>query len=238
MKKENILGINVLNIDYQSLERELNNDIKKHKQSFIVAINPEKILKARKDKKLKEILNAANYAIPDGIGVIYASKLRKGNIRKRITGIDTMDMLCELSVKNSYKIFLYGSQKEILEKAKKQLEIKYPNIQIVGYVNGYEKDNDIIIKKINNCRPDIVFVALGSPKQEYWIYTHMTKTNAIIFQGVGGSFDVISGKVKRAPKRMQRMGLEWLYRLFKEPKRFFRQLKLIKFALLVLLNKK
>ena len=238
MKKENILGINVLNIDYQSLERELNNDIKKHKQSFIVAINPEKILKARKDKKLKEILNAANYAIPDGIGVIYASKLRKGNIRKRITGIDTMDMLCELSVKNSYKIFLYGSQKEILEKAKKQLEIKYPNIQIVGYVNGYEKDNDIIIKKINNCRPDIVFVALGSPKQEYWIYTYMTKTNAIIFQGVGGSFDVISGKVKRAPKRMQRMGLEWLYRLFKEPKRFFRQLKLIKFALLVLLNKK
>ena len=219
------------------MKKNIEKDIENNKKSFIVAINPEKILKARKDEKLKELLNNVTYEIPDGIGVIYASKLRKGNIKTRITGIDSMEMLCKLSEEKKYKIFMYGAKEETIKKAKENLEIKFPNIQIVGTINGYEKDNDKIISSINKSKADIVFVALGSPKQEYWITENMDKVSAKIFQGVGGSFDVFSGNIKRAPKWMQKIGLEWLYRLIKEPKRIFRQIKLVKFLWLALIEK-
>ena len=237
MNKENILGVDVSPLSYEDLKKNIEKDIENNKKSFIVAINPEKILKARKDEKLKELLNNATYEIPDGIGVIYASKLRKGNIKTRITGIDSMEMLCKLSEEKKYKIFMYGAKEETLKKAKENLEIKFPNIQIVGTINGYEKDNDKIISSINKSKADIVFVALGSPKQEYWITENMDKVSAKIFQGVGGSFDVFSGNIKRAPKWMQKIGLEWLYRLIKEPKRIFRQIKLVKFLWLALIEK-
>ena len=237
MNKENILGVDVSPLSYEDLKKNIEKDIENNKKSFIVAINPEKILKARKDEKLKKLLNNATYEIPDGIGVIYASKLRKGNIKTRITGIDSMEMLCKLSEEKKYKIFMYGAKEETIKKAKENLEIKFPNIQIVGTINGYEKDNDKIISSINKSNADIVFVALGSPKQEYWITDNMDKVSAKIFQGVGGSFDVFSGNIKRAPKWMQKIGLEWLYRLIKEPKRIFRQIKLVKFLWLALIEK-
>ena len=233
MNKENILGINVSTLDYKELEKNVEKDIKDNKKSFIVAINPEKILKARKDEKLKNLLNAATYQIPDGIGVIYASKLQKGKIKSRVTGIDCMEMLCNLSNKKGYKIFMYGAKEEVIIKAKEKLEEKYPNIKIVGTMNGYEKDNEKIIKAINKSKADIIFVAMGSPKQELWITDNMDKLCVNIYQGVGGSFDVMSGNIKRAPIWMQKHGLEWFYRLVKEPKRIFRQLKLFKFLLIL-----
>lgn len=237
MKKETILGINVCTTTYEDLKKLIKNDIESKSKSFIVAINPEKVLKARKDDALKSILNSATYQIPDGIGIIYASKIKKGNIKSRITGIDCMDMLCNLANTENYKIFMYGAKEEIITKAKENLEKKYPNIKIVGTIDGYEKDNEKIIKTINNSKADIIFVALGSPKQENWIISNMDKLNVKIYQGVGGSFDVISGNIKRAPEWMQKSGLEWLYRLIKEPKRIFRQIKLIKFLFLILFNK-
>ena len=238
MEKENILGIDVSITSYEKLKDNIIEDIENKKKSFIVAINPEKILKARKDEKLKKLLNNATYQIPDGVGIIYASKIKKGNIKSRITGIDCMDMLCKLASDKGYKIFLYGAKEETIKLAKEKLEEKYQNIKIVGYINGYEKDNDKILKAINKSQADIIFVALGSPKQENWITNNMDKINASIFQGVGGSFDVISGNIKRAPVWMQKAGLEWLYRLIKEPKRIFRQLKLFKFLFLIIFSKK
>ena len=234
MKKENILGVEVSILDYKKLEKSVEKDIIDNKKSFIVAINPEKILKARKDGSLKELLNSATYRIPDGVGVIYASKIKKGKIRSRVTGIDCMEMLCNLSNKKGYKIFMYGAKEEVIKKAKEKLEEKYPNINIVGTMNGYEKDNEKIIKAINKSKAEIIFVAMGSPKQELWITNNMDKLCVNIYQGVGGSFDVISGNIKRAPKWMQNHGLEWLYRLVKEPKRIFRQLKLFKFLGLII----
>jgi len=236
LNKENILGVNVSILDYEKLKKDVEKDIKNEKKSFIVAINPEKILKARKDENLKELLNKASYQIPDGVGVIYASKIKKGKIRSRVTGIDCMEMLCELSNKKGYKIFMYGAKDEVIKKAKEKLEEKYPKIKIVGTINGYEKDNDKIINEINKSKADIIFVALGSPKQELWITSNMDKLCVKIYQGVGGSFDVVSGNIKRAPKWMQNHGLEWLYRLLKEPKRIFRQIKLVKFLLLILFD--
>ena len=237
MNKENILGIDVCTTNYEELKKMIEKDIKTNHKSFIVAINPEKILKARKDESLKKLLNAATYQIPDGIGVIYASKIKKGKIKSRITGIDSMEMLCKLSNDKGYKIFMYGAKEETVTKAKKELEKKYPKIKIVGTINGYEKDTKKIINEINKSKADIIFVALGSPKQEMWITENMDKLSPKIYQGVGGSFDVFSGNIKRAPEWMQKHGLEWLYRLFKEPKRLFRQVKLLKFLGLIIVKR-
>ena len=238
MNKENILGIDVLATTYEELKVSVEQDIKKGKKSFIVAINPEKLLRARKDSALTKLLNDATYQIPDGIGVIYASKLKRGKINSRITGIDCMDMLCKLSDDKGYKVFMYGAKEETIKKAKEEIEKKYPNIKIVGYINGYLNDDKKIIETVNKSKADILFVALGSPKQEEWIVKNMNKLCVKIFQGVGGSFDVFSGNIKRAPKWMQKYGLEWLYRLIKEPKRIFRQLKLVKFLGLIVVSGK
>lgn len=237
LNDENILGVSVSIFSYESLKEKVIDNIKNNKKCTIVAINPEKILKARKSKELKDLLNGATYRIPDGIGIIYASKFRGKKITERITGIDCMEMLCELASQNNYKVFLFGAKEDIVKKAKKKLEEKHKGLNIVGYINGYEKDNNKIIKTINDSKPDILFVALGSPKQESWINENMNKLNVKIFQGVGGSFDVFSGNIKRAPKWMQKMGLEWFYRLLKEPKRIGRQLKLFKFLYLVIVGR-
>ncbi len=237
MINENFFGINVSILDYDILKKSINSDIEKTKKSTITAINPEKIMKAKKNLILKGLLNSSTYKIADGIGIIIASKLKRGNIKKRITGIDSMDMLCQLSNEKGYKIFMYGGKEEVVKQAKKNLEKRYSNINIVGYINGYEKNNDWIIKKINKQKPNILFVALGSPKQEFWIKDNIDKLNVNIIQGVGGSFDVVSGNIKRAPMWMQKIGLEWLYRLIKEPKRIKRQLQLFKFLILVLFRR-
>lgn len=237
MEKEKILGIDVCVTTYEELRNAIKNDIEKNKKSYIVTINPEKVIKAKKDESLKKILNNAQYQIPDGIGIIYASKIKKGNIKSRITGIDTMEMICDLSNKENFRIFMYGAKADIIEKAKQKLEEQYENINICGYINGYENDEKKIIKTINNSNPDILFVALGSPKQEKFISKNFNKLNCKILLGVGGSFDVISGHKKRAPKWVQNKGLEWLYRLIKEPKRFFRQTKIISFIFEVMLQK-
>lgn len=229
--KENFLGVDVCNQTYEQITSSLLNDIEKNKKSFIVAINPEKIMKAQEDASLKELLNKADYQIPDGIGVIIASRLKGGKIRKRVTGIDMMLALCEAAGKHGKKVFLYGAKPGRAEEAKQKLEERYPGLQIVGTLDGYVKDEALIEKTINDANPDIIFVAKGSPAQEYWIVDHMHHLAPKVYQGVGGSFDVISGHIKRAPAGFQRLGLEWLYRLIKEPWRWKRQLLLPKFIL-------
>ena len=232
--KENILGIDVCSDTYDELAVKLLQDIDKGRKSFIVAINPEKIMKAQEDRELKSLLNQATYQIPDGIGVILASKLKKGRIRERVTGIDMMLKLCKEATNNGKRIFLYGAKPGIADEAKARLEEMFPGILIVGTLNGYEKNEEVIERTINNSGAEIVFVALGSPAQENWIIAHKEKLNPSVYQGVGGSFDVISGRLNRAPAVFQKFGLEWLYRLLKEPWRWKRQLELPKFLLRVL----
>ncbi|MBY0063679.1 glycosyltransferase [Priestia megaterium] len=232
--KENILGIDVCSDTYDELAAKLLQDIDKGRKSFIVAINPEKIMKAQEDRELKSLLNQATYQIPDGIGVILASKLKKGRIRERVTGIDMMLKLCQEATNNGKKIFLYGAKPGIADEAKAKLEEMFPGILIVGTLNGYEKNEEVIERTINDSGAEIVFVALGSPAQENWIIAHKEKLNPSVYQGVGGSFDVISGRLNRAPAVFQKFGLEWLYRLLKEPWRWKRQLELPRFLLRVL----
>jgi N-acetylglucosaminyldiphosphoundecaprenol N-acetyl-beta-D-mannosaminyltransferase len=229
--KETFLGVHVCAYTYEQLVAKLMEDIDHNRKSFIVAINPEKIMKAQQDDRLRELLNQATYPIPDGVGVILASILKGGRIRSRVTGIDMMLRLCQEAAARGKKIFLYGAKPGVADEAKRRLEEMFPGIQIVGTMHGYEKDEQVIKETINQSGADILFVALGSPTQEYWIVNHMHSLVPKVYQGVGGSFDVISGRLKRAPLLVQKLGLEWLYRLLKEPWRWKRQLVLPKFLI-------
>ncbi|MGD7043318.1 WecB/TagA/CpsF family glycosyltransferase [Jeotgalibacillus proteolyticus] len=235
--KENILGVNVTALPVNELLRDIERRIQTKEQGRIVAINPEKIMMAQKDEKLAALLNQSAYQIPDGVGVSIASKLLKGSIKWRITGVGMMENLLALANQKQYKVFFYGAKEQTVVKAIENIKQTYPAIQVAGYVNGYEKDSNVIKDKINQAKPDIVFVALGSPRQEIFIDTHMPALSATIFQGVGGSFDVFSGNVKRAPYIFRKFGLEWLYRLLSQPSRFKRQLALPQFLLLTLKEK-
>jgi len=236
--KEKVLGIKVNTENYDELIEEIFGRIERKEKSLIVAINPEKIIKAKEDPALKKLLNEAEIQIPDGIGVILASKIQKGQITSRVTGVDMMMRLCAEAAKRGKGVFLYGGKPGVADKASEKLKELYPEIKIAGTQHGYEKDNDKIIAKINEAKPDILFVAMGSPKQENWINANRDNLYPTIYQGVGGSFDVLAGNVKRAPEAFQKMGLEWFYRLMKEPKRIKRQMALPLFLLEVARSKK
>lgn len=238
MKKEKILGFDVCITNYENLIENIFNDFNKNIRNFIVNINPEIVTKNYKNKQLKNIFNSQKYQIPDGIGIIYASRLQKGKIKNRITGIDLMNLICENSRKFNSSIFLYGSKDDISKKSKQELEKLYPGIHISGFCSGYEDEN-IVVEKINKSNANILFVGLGSPKQEQFIINNMNKLKNIkLFMPIGGSLDVISKTLKRAPKWIIKCNLEWLYRLFQEPQRFFRQLILIKFIFLNIFRRK
>lgn len=229
--KETVLGIQVNTESYDELLPKVFDQIEKQQKSLIVAINPEKIIKAKEDPELKTLLNNAEFQIPDGIGVILASKIQKGQITSRVTGVDMMLRLCEEAAQRKKPIFLYGGKPGIADQAAKKLQELYPSIQIAGTQDGYEKDNQKVVDKINEAKPDLLFVAMGSPKQENWINANRDLLHPTIYQGVGGSFDVLAGNVKRAPEAFQKVGMEWFYRLMKEPHRIKRQIALPLFLL-------
>lgn len=237
MEKVSVLGFEVCSTTYDEIIENIFKDFDKQEQLFIVNINPEIAMKNYKEEEIKRIFNAQKYQIPDGIGILLAAKLKGKKVKERITGIDLMNLLCEKSVEQQAKIFLYGAKEGIAKKAKEELEKEYPGIQIVGICHGYE-DEEKAYEEIKKSQPDIVFVATSSPKQEKFIIKNKERLPEVkIFMGVGGSFDVISKTVKRAPKWIIKFNLEWLYRLLQEPKRFFRQLKLIQFLWIALWNK-
>ncbi|MEG0450433.1 MAG: WecB/TagA/CpsF family glycosyltransferase [Lysinibacillus sp.] len=236
--KETVLGIQVNTEGYDELMAQAFERIEKKEKALVVAINPEKIIKAKEDPALKKLLNDAEIQIPDGIGVILASKIQKGNIKERVTGVDMMMKLCEEAAKRQKPVFLYGGKPTVADQAKAKLEELFPSIQIVGTQDGYEKDEQVVLDRINAAKPDLLFVAMGSPKQENWINANRDQLHPTIYQGVGGSFDVLAGTVKRAPEVFQKFGMEWFYRLLKEPKRIKRQIALPLFLLEVARQKR
>ena len=234
MNKEKILGFDVCTFEKKELIENIFQDYLNNEILFIVNINPEIVVHNFKNKEIKEKFNNQKYQIPDGNGIVWASKKRKGSIKERIAGIDLMNEICQKSQAYKSKVYLYGSKQKNREMAKIELEKTYPNIKIVGIKNGYCEENDVL-EDIKQKKPDIIFVGLGSPRQERFIINHIQELeSAKIMMPVGGSFDIISKAKKRAPKFFIKYKLEWLYRLIKEPKRLFRQIKLVKFIFLVI----
>lgn len=207
----------------KSFYKLLKEKLKNNKKTFIVTANPETFMKYKTDEELKKLLLDDNTVlVPDGIGIVKAAKSLKYNIKERITGIDIAEVLLEYGEELKKKIYLFGSKQEVIDSMQKVLEKKYPNLKLVGSSNGYVEDKDEVFEEIAKLSPDIVLVALGIPAQEKLIYKHLDKFKKGIFVGVGGSFDVISGHKKRAPKLFVDLNLEWLYRVAKEPKRIKR----------------
>ncbi len=206
----------------------------------IFASNPEKNYSIPKDPFLYRMFKEADLLIPDGIGMVVAAKLLYGANVERVPGCELMQNICALAEIKRYRIFIYGAKEEVNCAAVKELEKRHPEIQIVGRQNGYlpEEKNIELIERINASKAQILFLALGSPKQELWIAKNRNSLKHVrVCQGIGGTLDVVAGKVKRAPEFFCKTGLEWLYRLACEPSRIKRQLNLPLFAGQILLHK-
>ncbi len=238
-KRIEILGVPVDVLNMNGALEEVDLMIQSGVQNTIIAINPEKVIKAQRDSALLTWLNRARLIIPDGIGVVVAARLLKGVVMERVPGSELMPAICQHSVSKGYKLFLYGADPATVEKAVAKLKTTYTGIQIVGFQDGYINDNEMpnLIEKINASDANILFVALGSPRQELWMYNYLHQlSNIRVCQGVGGTFDVIAGTVKRAPKFFLNIHCEWLYRLLSQPKRLLRQTALPVFAYKVLFD--
>ena len=201
-------------------------------EKILVAINAEKILKA--DQRLKKLVNN-NIGYPDGVGAVLALR-QKGLEAVKIPGAEFwLDIIRSYPEKTYY---LIGSTQEVIEKTVEKLKVEFPNIQIKGYRNGYinEEDKDSLKKELVSLQPEVVFVAQGSPRQEY-LMDELMQVHPALYMGLGGSYDVYCGYKNRAPKFFIKFGLEWLYRLTKEPTRVGRQMRLVRFLILLLLKK-
>lgn len=235
---ERMFGVDVNTESSRATIGRIFSRLETSEKSFIVAINPEKLMKSRRDPELRAILNEATVGIPDGVGVVIASRLRGGNIKERITGIDMMEHLCKEAAMRNVSVFLYGAKPGVAKQAATKLQEQYPKLKVAGTLDGYVKDEEEIIQTINDSGAKVLFVALGSPTQEQFIIRNKDKLNVSVFQGVGGSFDVFSGNIERAPATFRKLGLEWLYRLLKEPSRWKRQMELPKFLIAVLTERR
>lgn len=193
---------------------------------YVVTPNPEFILSAKKDESFRTILNQADLALPDGIGVIYAAKILGRPLKGRATGVDFAQGLMASMAVSGKKLFLLGAKPGVAELAASKLTQTYPTLNICGTHDGYFKDDAPVVEQIKASGADVIFVCLGAPKQEQWIQKNGAATGASLAVGLGGCLDVFAGTVQRAPKKMQKYGLEWLYRLYKEPQRIGRMAKL------------
>ncbi len=208
-----------------------------HKAYYVVTPNPEIVMLARENEGMLSAVKSAELVIADGIGVIYGAKILGKPLKDRIPGIDFTSALLEKMNSEGRSLFLFGAKPGVADKAAENLSLKYPGIKIVGTNDGYFKDDEPIIKKINAAKPDLLLVCLGAPKQEMWMQANAHRLDVGIMVGAGGSLDVFAGVVERAPEAWQRLGLEWLYRLLKEPRRIGRMMKLPKFLFAVIFSR-
>jgi len=240
IKKKNILGVEFSDINFpQVLEYTEEKLEKNDKNLYFVTPNPEILVLSVRDDRYKKVLNLADLALADGIGVILASKLLGNTIKTRIPGADLVENLCFYAADRPITVGFLGGGPRVAEKVSECLMKKYPGLKSSLSFQGNPDDKTLkTIKKIvgeknNNKKIDILFVAFGSPKQEIWINDNLKNLPAKITIGVGGAFDFISGEVRRAPSFIRRIGLEWLFRLMIQPWRIKRQLALLTFSYLV-----
>ncbi len=234
-EKTKILGVTfdaVLMEEALQMTEEFFEDGKQH---MICTPNPEIVMMAQNDKELFSILHNADMVIPDGIGIVWASKYNEVVIKERVAGYDFTQNLFARLKDTDKKVYFLGGGVGVARQASIKMRDAYEGLEIVGIQNGYfdeEKEKEII-EDIKEKKPDLLLVAMGAPKQEKWIAEHMEELGVPVLIGVGGSFDVMAGVIKRAPVLFQKMKLEWFYRLLTQPSRWKRMLQLPLFVLLV-----
>jgi len=206
-----------------------------HRFAQVVTFGSEMAMLARRDPVYRAAVNAADLVVPDTVGVVIAARMLGQPVRERVTGIELIENVCTVCARNGTAIFLLGGADSVAEQAAAALAHRHPGLKIVGTHDGYfsEVDDATVVHRIKASGAQLVFVALGFPKQELWVRAHASELGPVVCIGIGGSLDVISGRLQRAPAVMRKLGLEWLYRLVKEPQRLRRQLALPQFALLI-----
>lgn len=224
-KRIHILGSNV---DVLTMDESIVNIkqlIERRQCTQHIVVNASKINLMNNDKKLRDIVNNCPLINADGQSIVWAAKILGEPLNERVTGIDLFLKLVEIAEKEGYKLYFFGAKQEVVERLVSIFSVKYPSLKIVGYKNGYfkEEESEEIAKEIKNSGADILFVAFSSPKKEFWINKYMPIMQVPFAMGVGGSFDVVTGVTNRAPIWMQRHGLEWLYRFIQEPRRMWRR---------------
>jgi N-acetylglucosaminyldiphosphoundecaprenol N-acetyl-beta-D-mannosaminyltransferase len=202
--------------------------------TFCVAVNPEKLYRAKGYPELRKVLDAADLRICDGIGVSLASMLLYHRRLPRCTGIELFLRLIRLSAQEGWKVFVLGASPQSNEAACRALMERFPGLSIAGRRDGYFENSEAVVESINESGADLLFVAMGSPRQEFWISEHMPRLKTSYCMGVGGSLDVVSGTAKRAPILFQRTGTEWLFRLISQPSRLRRHVALPLFTMEIL----
>jgi N-acetylglucosaminyldiphosphoundecaprenol N-acetyl-beta-D-mannosaminyltransferase len=236
----NILGVPVTPFSMDEAVSWLMERVDRKIPTQVVTANAEIIMMAQENPAYAELLRAADLVLPDGAGTVWAGRKLGYTVPERVAGFDLFLELLSSAAQQGQRIFFFGAAPGIAEAAKKKAEDLAPGVKIVGCRNGYfsEADEPSIIEEINASGAEILFAALGAPKQEFWLRDHGHLLAPVLRIGLGGSFDVLAGKMERAPKWMQEASLEWLYRLYKQPSRLGRMMALPKFVLRVLQEKK
>ncbi|WP_105616845.1 WecB/TagA/CpsF family glycosyltransferase [Vallitalea okinawensis] len=240
MDKIDVLGVGISRVDMKEATKEILSYLKGNETRMIFTPNPEFIMAAREDQTFKKILNEGDLVIPDGIGVVIGAKMLKTPLKERVPGYDLIQHTFNQIKDKNIGIYFLGSGPGVAEEAAKKMEEKFPGLKIVGCRDGYfdENEESYIVEEINATGADILYVALGAPKQEKFIFKHRDQLNVKIAMGVGGSFDGMAGRVKRAPVIFQKLNLEWFYRLISQPTRAKRMMKLPLFIIEVMKNKR
>lgn len=236
-----ILGVPIDNMTLEETVQKTRELIETSKKTcqIIVAPNTEFIMTAQKDKEFYEILKQSKLATPDSVGIMLGGKLQKQPFKERIPGQSYFREIFKCSEKEGWTIYLLGGKGDVPIRAKQKLEQDFPKARIVGVHEGYfEQDSEEeVINEINKLKPNVLFVAMGAPKQEKWIYKNKDKLEVDVAAGQGGTFDYEAGEIPRAPLFFQKLGIEWLWRLMKQPSRIIRMMALPKYLIKILLKK-
>ena len=224
--KTEILGVRFDNLTQQEAAQRGRQLLEEDKFHYVVTPNPEFLLAAEKDPEFRRVLNAADLVLPDGIGVVYSAKILGTPLKERVPGIEFAEAMLSALNEMGGRLYLLGAKPGVAEEAGRRICARYPALVLCGTHDGYFKDEQAILPEIAAAKPDLLFVCLGAPKQEKWMARWGRHTGAKLAIGLGGCLDVFAGNVQRAPERWQKLGLEWAYRLKKEPKRIGRMAKL------------
>jgi N-acetylglucosaminyldiphosphoundecaprenol N-acetyl-beta-D-mannosaminyltransferase len=231
-----IFQVPIHDVTYEETVAHVTHWINQEQVAQIATVNPEFLVRSIRDSEFRAALQKAALCIPDGIGVLWAARWQGEKLRERVAGSDLLPLLTEQAAKCGWRVYFLGAAPGVADKTAGILSDRFPDLNVVGTFSGSpaQEEEAAIVDRIRSAQADLIFVAYGAPKQDLWLYRNLRKTGAKVGVGVGGSFDFIAGIQKRAPRWIQRIGVEWLYRLLREPWRWRRQLALLKFVWLVI----
>lgn len=226
--RKNIMGVSFHNVDMQQAVAIAMDAVASKTLCRVVTPNAEIGMLCKRNEDLRRVVNESGLVLPDGIGVIYAAKILGTPLKGKVAGVEFADHLAEALAEQGKSLYLFGGKPGVAEAAAEKLTEKYPGLRIAGLRDGYFKPEQEpeIVSAIHDSGADALYVCLGAPKQELWMDKWSAKLGVPVMAGLGGSLDVLSGQVKRAPKIFIKLGLEWFHRLLTQPKRFFRMLRL------------